>query len=194
MKLRFLLAAAVFVVTGCAAQAQVGIYLNPIATRVSNSTLDTSTYSFLGPTSTARTFWGIDYGIYYDFAHSNSIRLGVDLRGSDLHANNGALKDLLVGLRVSGQPFASKVRPYAQLSIGAGYTKAPASAISIGKVQFRAFGGLDYPIGKHVDFRAVEVGYGTLQTISSSTVGNGGNIAIPASTMLSVSSGLVFRF
>jgi hypothetical protein len=45
-----------------------------------------------------------------------------------------------------------------------------------------------------VDFRVIEVGYGSLKTVSSATVGAGGNIAIPASTLLHFSSGLVFRF
>ena len=194
MKLRSLLAAAALFTTVSAARAQVGIYLDPIASRVSNSVTDTSVFSFLGPTSTSRTFWGIDYGVYYDFAHSGNINLGLDLRGTDQHANNGSLKDLLFGVRVSGRPFERPWRPYAEAAFGGGWTKAPASAISIRKPEFRIFGGVEYPIYNHVDWRVAEVGYGTLQTISSYTVGNGGNQSIPTSTVLSVSSGLVFRF
>lgn len=194
MKLRLLLVAAVLLGTVSAASAQVGLYLNPIAARVSNSVEDTTVFSFLGPTSTARTFWGVDYGAYYDFSHTGSLAFGVDLRGTDMHANNGSLKDLLFGLRVSGTPFQRPWRPYAEAAFGGGWTKAPSSAVSIRKPEFRIFGGVDYPIYHHVDFRVVEVGYGTLQTISGYTVGNGSTQVIPASKVLTVSSGLVFRF
>jgi hypothetical protein len=194
MKLRFLLAAAVLLGTVSAASAQVGLYLNPIAARVSNPVEDTSVFSFLGPTSTSRTFWGIEYGAFYDFAHYSSLDVGVDLRGTDMHANNGSLKDLLVGVRVSGTPFQRSFRPYAEAAIGGGWTKSPGSAISIRKPEFRIFGGVDHPIYHHVDWRIVEVGYGTLQTISSYTVGSGGAQTIPTSSVLTVSSGFVFRF
>jgi hypothetical protein len=194
MKLRFLLVAAVLLGTVSAASAQVGLYLDPIASRVSNSVTDTSVFSFLGPTSTARTFWGVDYGAYYDFAHSGGLSLGLDLRGTDMHANNGSLKDLLFGVRVSGTPLQRSWRPYAEAAFGGGWTKAPASQVSIRKPEFRILAGVDHPIYRHVDFRVIEVGYGTLQTISSYTVGNGGGQTIPTSTVLSFSSGLVFRF
>lgn len=194
MKLRFLLVAAVLLGTVSAASAQVGLYLNPIASRVSNSVEDTSVFSFLGPASTSRTFWGVDYGVYDDFSHSGNLSFGLDLRGTDMHANNGSLKDLLVGLRVSGTPFQRSWRPYAEAAFGGGWTKSPGSAISIRKPEFRIFAGLDHPIYHHVDFRVVEIGYGTLQTISNYTVGNGSAKTIPSSNVLSVSSGLVFRF
>ncbi len=203
MKLRFLLPAAVLTLAVSAAPAQtasapaanaVGLYLNPVAIRVSNSVNDTTTFSFLGAGNTSRLFWGVDYGAYYDFVHSGALTVGADLRASDLHANNASIKDLLVGVRVSGQAGQSAWHPYAEAMIGGGWTKAPASAISVRKVQYRVYAGVDRPIAKHVDLRAIEIGYGTLQTISSATVGNGGNVAIPASGMLSFSSGLVFRF
>lgn len=203
MKLRLVLAAAfllpalpaAFAQTASAPSAkQVGLYLNPVAMRISNSVKDTSTFAFLGAGDTSRLFWGVDYGAYYDFVQSGSIWVGADLRASDLHANNASIKDLLVGVRVSGQAGKSVWRPYAEAMIGGGWTKAPVSAVSVRKVQYRIYGGLDRPIANHVDLRAIEVGYGTLQTISSATVGNGGNVAIPASGILSFSSGLVFRF
>lgn len=203
MKLRFVLAVGVLLLTASAAYAQtasappaqqVGLYLNPVALRISNSVKDTSTFAFLGTGETSRLFWGVNYGAYYDFVQSGSITVGADLRGSDLHANNASIKDLMVGVRVSGQAGHSAWRPYAEAMIGGGWTKAPTSAVSVRKVQYRIYGGLDRPIAKHVDLRAIEVGYGTLQTISSATVGAGGNVAIPASSILSFSSGLVFRF
>jgi hypothetical protein len=56
------------------------------------------------------------------------------------------------------------------------------------------YGGADYTLARHVDFRMIEIGYGSATTVSSATVGAGGNTVIPASKMVSFSSGLVFRF
>jgi hypothetical protein len=53
---------------------------------------------------------------------------------------------------------------------------------------------VDYPIQRHVDFRVFEIGYGSLTTVSSATVGAGGNVAIPSSKLVDFSTGLVFRF
>ncbi len=197
MKLRYLATAVALALTTLVAHAQneIGLYINPIATHVSNSVLDTSTFAFLGPQSTGRTFWGVNLGGYDDFYHAaNGLTAGIDMRWDDLHANNASLKDFFFGVRISGKPFARPLKPYLQASVGEGATKAPSSKISVKKVEFRISGGLDYTIQRHIDFRVVEVGYGTLGTISSATVGAGGDIAIPSSTMVSVSSGLVFRF
>jgi hypothetical protein len=195
MKLRYLATVVFLALTTVAAHAQVGLYINPIATYVSNSTLDTGPFAFLGPDDTSRLFWGVNLGGYYDFFHAaNGITAGFDLRDSDLHANNASLKDFLVGVRISGKPFTRPFKPYFQASVGVGSTESPGSSITVKKVDYRFYGGLDYTIQRHIDFRVVEVGYGTLDTISSATVGGGGDIAIPASSLLSVSSGLVFRF
>jgi hypothetical protein len=177
-----------------AGQAGVGLYLNPIATIVTNSVADNSSLSFLGPNSTSRTFWGVNYGVFYEFAHSGSINFGLDLRGTDLHADNAALKDLLFGVRVSGSNFHGKWKPYGEATIGGGWTKAQSSKISIHKIEYRFMAGADYPIGRHVDVRAAEVGYGSLDVISAYTVGTGGTMIIPASKLISITSGLVFRF
>jgi hypothetical protein len=197
MKLRYLATVVVLALTTVVAHAQneIGLYINPIATHVTNSTLDTSTFAFLGPTSTGRTFWGVNLGGYDDFYHAaNGITAGIDVRWDDLRANNAALKDFLIGVRVSGKPFSRPIKPYIQASVGEGATKAPHSAISVKKVDYRISGGLDYTLQRHLDFRVIEVGYGMLTTISSATVGAGGDVAIPQSGMLSFSSGLVFRF
>jgi hypothetical protein len=181
--------------TTVAAHAQVGLYINPIAIRVSNSTPDSGPFAFLGAGSTERAFWGVNLGGYYDFYHAASgVTAGIDIRQSDLHANNAALKEFFFGVRVSEKPFTRPIKPYAQLSFGVGDTKSPGSAIAVKKVDYRFYGGVDYTLQKHIDLRVIEVGYGTLKTISSATVGAGGNIAIPASQMFSFSSGLVFRF
>jgi len=195
MKLRYLATVVTLALTTVAAHAQVGLYVNPIATNVSNSTLDTGPFAFLGPNTTSRLFWGVNLGGYYDFFHAaNGISAGLDIRQSDLHANNASLKDFLIGVRISAKPFTRPFKPYFMASVGAGSTKSPGSQVSIKKVDYRFTGGLDYTLQRHLDFRAIEVGYGTLKTISSATVGAGGTIVIPASTMITVSSGFVVHF
>jgi hypothetical protein len=202
MKLRYLGPVVVLLLTTVAAHAQeknqpqgnVGLYFNPIAIRASNSVADTGPYAFLGQNSKSQVFYGYNLGGFYDFYHSGTLAAGLDMRFSDLHANNAMLKNFLVGVRVSGEPFSRPFKPYVEAAFGEGSTKAPNSTVHVGKVNYAVFGGVDYRLARHVDFRVFEVGYGSLITVSSATVGAGGNIAIPSSTLLHFSSGLVFRF
>ena len=198
MKLRYFAAVVVLALTTVAAHAQtqgnVGIYLNPIAIRVSNTVADTGPYAFLGQNSKSQVFYGYNLGGYYDFYHSGNLTAGLDMRFADLHANNAMLKNFLVGLRVSGQPFARPIKPYVQVSVGSGTTKAPSSTVHVGKLDYGVFAGVDYTLARHVDFRVFELGYNSLSTVSSATVGAGNGTGIPASTLIDFSSGLVFRF
>jgi hypothetical protein len=196
MKLRSIAAVAVLALTALAARAQVGLYLNPVAIRVGNSSADAGPYAFLGQNSTSQVFYGYSYGGYYDFLHSQSGKLGggFDVRESDLHANNAMLRSFLVGARVSAKPFRRPFKPYAQFSVGVGTTKAPASTIRVSKFDYALYGGVDTTLQKHVDFRVLEIGYGSLTTVSSADVGGGGPLYVPASNQVSFSSGLVFRF
>ncbi len=203
MKLRYLASVVTLALTTVAAHAQsqdaptqgnVGIYLNPIAIRASNSVADTGPFAFLGQKSTSNVFYGYNLGGFYDFLHSGNLTAGFDMRFADLHANDAMLKNFLIGIRVSGQPFKRKFKPYIQASIGEGATKAPNSLVRVKKVDYGVFGGVDYPIQRHVDFRVFEIGYGSLTTVSSASVGAGGNFAVPSATLINFSSGLVFRF
>ncbi|MGD0889216.1 MAG: outer membrane beta-barrel protein [Acidobacteriaceae bacterium] len=198
MKLRSIAAVAVLALATVAAQAQsqgnVGLYLNPVAIRVSNSNADAGPYAFLGQNSTSQVFYGYGFGGFYDFFHSGPLAVGFDVRESDLHANNAMLRSFLVGARVSAKPFSRPFKPYAQISFGAGTTKAPSSTIHISKFDYALYGGVDYTLQKHIDFRVLEVGYGSLTTISSADVGGGNTLYVPAANQVSFSSGLVFRF
>jgi len=194
MKLRSLAAVAVLVIATVAAHAQVGLYFNPVAIRVSNSSADAGPYAFLGQNSTSQVFYGFDFGGYYDFLHSGPLSAGVDVRESDLHANNAMLRSFLVGARVSAKPFTRPIKPYVQLSVGLGTTKAPTSTVHISKLDYAIYGGIDYTLKKHIDFRVLEIGYGSLTTVSSADVGGGALLNIPAASQVSFSSGLVFRF
>ena len=195
MKLRYLATVVALALTTVALHAQVGLYFNPIAIRVSNSVADTSSsYAFLGQDSTSNVFYGYNLGGYYDFLHSGKIDTGFDMRFSDLHANNAMLRNFLVGVRVSGKPFSRPFRPYLEATIGEGVTKAPNSTLHISKVDYAFFGGVDYRLAQHVEWRVAEIGYGALTTVSSATVGAGGTVAIPPSKLVNFSTGLVFRF
>jgi opacity protein-like surface antigen len=201
MKLRSIAAVAALALATVAAHAQsqgnVGLYLNPVAIRVANSTADTGdlcSYAFLGCNSTSQVFYGYDFGGYYDFFHAGPIAAGIDVRESDLHANNAMLRSFLVGARVSAKPFTRPFKPYAQISVGVSTTKAPGSVVHISKFDYALYGGVDYTLQKHIDFRMVEIGYGSLTTVSSADVGGGATLYVPASNQISFSSGLVFRF
>ena len=205
MKLRYLATVVCLVLTTVAAHAQaqkdqpqppigIGLYFNPLVTRVSNSVLDTGPFAYFGPNSTSAVLYGFDLGGYYDFFHSGNLDAGLDVRESDMHANNALLKSFLIGARVSTHPFTRPFKPYLQASIGLGTTKSPSSTIHVSKVTYAVYGGVDYTLQRHVDFRVFEIGYGSLTTSSSATIGGGGDIAIPASNLLSFSTGLVFRF
>jgi hypothetical protein len=194
MKLRSIAAVAVLAFATVAAHAQTGLYFNPVAIRVSNPTVDAAPFAFLGLNSTSQVFYGYDFGGYYDFFHSGPLSAGFDVRESDLHANNAMLRSFLVGARVSANPFTRPIKPYAQFSFGLGTTKPPASVVRISKFDYVLYGGVDYTLKAHVDWRVAEIGYGSLTTVSTGTVGGGGTQSIPASTQISFSSGLVFRF
>jgi hypothetical protein len=194
MKLRLFATAVAAVLLSSAAYAQVGIYLNPVAIRISNTVKDSGPFAFLGQNSTSQVMYGYSLGGYDDFFHSGKLGAGIDMRLSDLHANNAMLRDFMLGARISTAPFARPVKPYVQASVGVVTTKAPESTVHTSKGGYAIYVGADYTLARHVDFRVFEFGYGSMTTVSSATVGAGGNTVIPASKTLSFSSGLVFRF
>jgi hypothetical protein len=59
-------------------------------------------------------------------------------------------------------------------------------------VEYVLSGGLDKSLNKHVDFRALEIGYGSVSAVSSSD--HNGGTSIPAARVLNFSTGFVFRF
>jgi hypothetical protein len=169
----------------------VGLYVNPIGIGIRNSTADTGVFAFLGDNTTSRTFYGAAIGGYVNFFHAQKYDAGVDLRDIIVSANNARLNSFLVGGRVVAKPIAEKFKPYLQLSVGVGSSKAPHSPIKLNRLQYGIYGGLDYTLSKHVDFRAVELGYGSVSTINSGNFN--GTTSFSASSMFSVSTGLVFR-
>jgi hypothetical protein len=211
MKLQLLVVCLAFALTNLAALAQdnpstvsastasttgvgstdIGLYVNPIGIGISNSKPDTGVFAFLGDGVTQRTFYGADIGGYVNFFHAQKYDAGVDLRDIIVSGNGAHLNSFLVGGRIAVKPLAEKFKPYAQLSVGVGSSKAPHSPIKINRFQYGIYGGLDYTLAKHVDFRAFELGYGSVSTINSGIFN--GTTSFSASSMFSVSTGLVFR-
>jgi hypothetical protein len=193
MKLRFLVPALALAFTTIAAHAQVGIYVNPVVSRITNSVADTGPFAFLGSGETAQTFGGVDFGAYYDFAHFSKADVGVDMRDAIEHGNNASLNSFLVGLRLAAKPMSfGGLKPYAQFSVGEGRTRPPKSNAHLNRLQYGIFVGVDKALAKHVDWRIIEVSYGSVDTISSHDFN--GPTPIPAARILTLSTGFVFRF
>jgi opacity protein-like surface antigen len=191
MRLRFVVLALALTAVTVGAHAQIGLYVNPVATRISISTPDTGPFAFLGENTTSRYFGGVAIGGYYAFPRPAAFEFGVDVRDTMVHGNNASLNTFMVSLRIEGRP-GERLRPYAQVGVGAGTSKAELSAGHTTRAEPGIFAGVDYALNKHVDFRVVEVGYGTLTTASSSVYGAHTNI--PSANLINLSSGLVFRF
>lgn len=212
MKLRFLVSCLALALLNVAARAQdnpsqvnpstasetgvgksdVGLYVNPIGIHIHNSQADTGPFAFLGDNATSRTFWGASIGGYVNFFHAPKFDAGIDMRDTVVSGQNARLNSFLVGARVIAKPIHDSFKPYLQLSIGAGSSKPPHSTVHLTRLQYAIYGGVDYTLAKHVDFRMVEVGYGSVSTVNSGNFN--GSITFPASSLFSVSSGLVFRF
>ena len=169
----------------------VGLYVNPVGIHITNSQADTGPFAFLGANATARTFYGANIGGYINFYHAPRFDAGVDIRDSIVASNNAHLNSFLVGARFIAKPIAESFKPYLQVSVGVGSSKPPTSPIHLNRLQYGIFGGLDYTLAKHVDFRVFELGYGGVTTINSGDFG--GPVTFPSSRLFNVSTGLVFR-
>ena len=197
MRFRLLAVAAVFALavpalTTVAAHAQAALYFNPVAIRASNSKADSGPFAFLGQNSTSQMFYGVNVGGYYTLYQAGKTEVGIDVRDSLTHGNSAVLNSFLVGVRISASPFERPIKPYVVIGGGAGTTRAPTNPRRITRGQYGIFAGADYTLARHIDYRVVEVGYSSLSTVSSDTVG--GSSSIPSASLLSVSTGVVFRF
>lgn len=211
MKLRFLVPCIAFVVMPLIAHAQdnpstvspssasetgvgsgdVGLYVNPIGIHITNSKPDSGPFAFLGDNTTSRTFYGVALGGYVNFYHAPKFDAGIDIRDIIVSGNGAHLNSFLVGGRVIAKPLANSFKPYLQLSVGAGSSKPAKSTVHLTRLQYGIYGGMDYTLSKHVDFRMFELGYGALSTVSSGNFN--GPTTFPASRLFNISTGLVFR-
>ena len=192
MKLQVSVLALAVAGTAIGANAQGALYVNPIVTRVTNSTADTGQFAFLGDGATSQIFGGAVIGGYYEVFGAPKFVVSLDLRDAIEHGNNASLNSFLFGVRVAGSPERSAYKPYAQVSVGDGRSRAPHTTIVTNQLVYDVFGGVDRTLSRHVDWRMIEVGYGSVQTISSSMFSSS-TPSIPASHLLNFSAGLVFR-
>jgi hypothetical protein len=190
MKGKFLVAALAFSLSALAAKAQVGVYFNPVVSRISNSVADQGPFAFLGSGKTSDIFGGVVIGGYDDFYHANKFDAGVDIRDAIEHGNGATLNSFLVGGRITRH--LDRWSPYVEVAVGAGRTKSPLSSTHISKLEVDGFVGADYQLNKHIDVRALEVGYGSVGTISSATYNS--SLSIPTAKLLNFSTGFVFHF
>ncbi len=191
MKWGQLLPAFLLGIAATGAHAQVSAYFNPIVTRVSNSQVDTGTFAYLGQGNTSALRGGVSIGASYMFAHGSKASFGVDLRDEWQRGSNALLNDFLIGVIAQGK-VGDRLKPYVQLSGGAGTTRAPFTAVRTSKGLFKVYGGLDYTLNKRLDFRAIEIGYGSLTTANTALYNS--TTSYPSSTLFSFSSGLVVHF
>jgi hypothetical protein len=192
MKLRLLAALAALAIASGAAQAQIGIYATPLVTRISNSTADTGVFAFLGAGNTARFFEGFGVGVYDNLYHSGQIDAGVDVRTNIMRGGGAQLTNFLVGGRVAFKPVSLPFKPYVDLMGGVAGTRPAHNPRSLSKPEYSISAGIDYPLGKRIDFRVIEVGYSSVQTINSGTVNTQAQ-QLPSSGMINLSTGLVFH-
>ena len=160
-----------------AASAQVGIYGN-FATVHLNGGLNSWSY---GPGA----------GIYYDFVHLGPIRIGGDLRGNVLWGRDVNYWSGLGGVRLVVKPPILPLRVFGLGSAGVGGVKAAGSLGNLpdsynNKFQWDVFGGTDFTVIPHVDWRVVEVGYGQM-------TGTNGGTASTSTGVFTLSSGIVLR-
>lgn len=174
MKLRWLTSLLILVVSASAAHGQIGVYGN-FATVHLNST---NTWSY-GPGG----------GVYYDAVHLGPIRIGGDVRGNVLFGNQVNYWSGLGGVRLVVKPPLLPFIVYGQGSAGVAGIKQSGSGSSGGysnKFQWDVFGGTDFTIFPHIDWRVVELGYGKMSGV------NGGTTA-PSVGVFTLSSGIVLR-
>lgn len=194
MKLRLFAVMAALLLSAGAASAQVGLYINPMFDRISNSQADTGTFAYLGSGNKSAWFKGVTFGGYATLAGNKKVEAGLDIRGEVVRNNNAPLGSFLLGPRVSYMLERNQTRAYGELLVGVGKSHPPTNPYSVSRIQFRAVAGLDHPLAKHVDWRVVEVGYGQVSTVNTGVITGGLVNDLPANKVLSLSTGLVFRF
>lgn len=173
------------------AQAQAALYFNPIVTRASNSQVDPGNFAFLGAGNTSALRGGVSIGGSYMFPPKTRLAFGLDMRDEWQGGNDSLLNSFLVGVRVAGR-VGERFKPYLQISGGAGTTRAPLTVVRTTKGMAKVYLGGDYALTRHLDFRVVEIGFGTLSTVSTAQYNS--SLSYSADRLISFSSGLVYRF
>ena len=130
-----------------------------------------------------------EYTSHRDAAHAYAFvpleqvlgALGERLSNGDLlHNLVGSLERTSLGLVIG-----------VLLGIGVGNSKAATNSVHFSKFEYNIAGGVDYSFSSHVDWRVIEIGYGSVETISTGAISATGNTS--SSRMVNFSTGLVFR-
>jgi hypothetical protein len=198
--------AAVFAFAATAAHAQFGVYgtftVNQLSGIKSSPVLPPCFISVTQPIcptydNSVNPIGGTG-GVYYDFKKLSHVTLGADLRGSITTTKRGAQTDAngsgarlysgLGGVRGVFHTPIHVLQPYIQASAGFGRSdfgltrrNATGQVIMDTGFQWEGFAGLDIKLLPFMDFRAVELGYGGLDS---------GGHNYPVKT---ISSGVVFH-
>ena len=197
-----------FLGCGVAAQAQLGAYGMFSATGFSGI----QCFDPQGKCSSANgkvNPTGLSGGLYYDFKTIGPVRLGVDFRGGNNHANKSATSSaggdnisggsfFLAGVRGTIKTPISWLKPYAQISAGYAHSNVtepivpgtvtvpnPPRAYD-GFVQYEGFIGADIHVLPMLDLRPIELGLGNMNRIGS---GSGTNSV----GVKSIGAGVVFH-
>jgi hypothetical protein len=146
---------------------------------------------------------GGTFGVYYDWRDVGPVRLGFDVRGSDVTTKRGAqltsvgsgarIYSALGGVRAVFHTPIRSFHPYLQASGGLGRTdyglgnqNGAAGVVQMtNNFEYHVYGGLDIRLTPYLDFRAVEAGYGGLNPFGN----NSHNYPLE-----SLSSGVVIHF
>jgi hypothetical protein len=164
------------------APAQIGAYGSFVSTHLS-----ATANNFQAPA----WYYGGGVGIYNDFLRFGPAEFGIDLRGDLLTGSQQRYRSELFGVRLAVNTPGLRLRPYLQGSIGVGGASHTGlngiGTIYSDKFQYHVFGGLDSAALPHLEWRIAEVGYGKMNGISSAP-------PTPIDSILTLSSGLVFRF
>jgi hypothetical protein len=169
-----------FLALATRSQAQVGIYGTLSASHVDNPSTPQS-ISF-GGTNTDYWTTGGGVGIYYDAYHLGPLSLGLDLRASRAKQ----VKTGLGGVRVAIHPPILPLKPYVEGLVGGTNSTNIYNADNTNFV-YQIVGGLDYTLVPHIDFRAIEIGYGKISTGITTA-------STPRSTLLTVQTGIAIHF
>jgi hypothetical protein len=154
---------------------------------------------------------GIQFGGYYDFKTVGPVRLGLDLRGGDLHSNKSAtsfaggtnttgFENVLLGVRGSFHTKYSWLSPYAQIS--AGYARSNATEpfgspnplplqprYEDNFLVYEGFVGVDIHVFPLIDLRPVELGIGNMNRFGTAGPNDGpGSIGVK-----SIGAAIVFH-
>lgn len=181
--MRYLLSLLLLLALPASVRAQFAVYGLVGASHLSGQT------SPVAP-SNSNWLYGPALGIYYTPLHLGPVAAGLDLRGNYSTGGNQHLRGVLAGLRVSAKAPILPLRPYAQASVGvAGIRYDPTGNLPThysNKFEYALHGGLDITVLPRIDLRVLELGYGHITGVSSTTPAT-------ATNLFNVGAGIVFR-